>query len=206
MCRCSPALLSAGLASRGRDYNPGPLNRRSFLLGASAATLALVLPAGMKPALASRQTYILWLERMDTGEQIAEPFSLDGTSVYKRGYYDLCATMRDAHVPPWRGDVYISITLIELLWGIQQALMARGVREPIVVHSGYRTPETNANTEGAAWNSLHMYGMAIDFHVPNVSIDDLADFCWSCPGAGGVGSYAGGWVHLDTGPHRFWNG
>lgn len=180
--------------------------RRSFIWGASAAGLALAVPVGMLPALASRQDYVLWLERADTGEQIAEPFTLDGLSLYKRGYYALCAALRDAHVPAWRGDVYIAVRLIELLWGIQRALAAQGVREPIVVHSGYRTPETNANTEGAAWNSLHMYGMAIDFHVPNVSISDLSDMCWSCPGAGGVGSYEGGWVHLDTGPHRFWNG
>lgn len=141
---------------------------------------------------------------MDTGEQVADTFSLDGRTVYKRGYYRLCEALRDAHVDPSEGDVYISITLIEMLWGIQQALFAQGVREPIVVHSGYRTPETNARTEGAASNSLHMYGRAIDFHVPGVDIDDLAALCWACPRAGGVGSYAGGWVHLDTGPHRFW--
>jgi uncharacterized protein YcbK (DUF882 family) len=170
------------------------------------AALAFAAPGLALPALARGQGYDLWLERQDTGEQITEPFTLDGVSVYKRGYYALCATLRDAHVPPWRGDVYISIRLIELLWGVQQALLTQGVREPIIVHSGYRTPETNANTEGAAWNSLHMYGMAIDFDVPGVSISDLTNLCWSCPGSGGVGSYAGGWVHLDTGPHRFWNG
>jgi uncharacterized protein YcbK (DUF882 family) len=188
------------------NHDRGLVDRRAFIWGASAAALAFAVPSLAPPALASRQNYDLWLERQDTGEQITEPFTLDGVSVYKRGYYALCATLRDAHVPPWRGDVYISIRLIELLWGVQQALASQGVREPIIVHSGYRTPETNANTEGAAWNSLHMYGMAIDFDVPNVSISDLTDLCWSCPGAGGVGSYVGGWVHLDTGPHRFWTG
>lgn len=143
---------------------------------------------------------------MDTGEEIADTFSLDGKSVYNRGYYRLCEALRDNHVAPARGDVYISIHLIETLWAIQQSLAAQGIREPIVVHSGYRTPETNARTEGAASNSLHMYGMAVDFDVPGVSVDDLTNVCWSCPGAGGVGSYSGGWVHLDSGPHRFWSG
>lgn len=156
--------------------------------------------------MASGERYMLWLERMDTGEEVAENFTLDGKSVYKRGYYRLCETLRDNHVAPSQGDVYISIRLIEMLWAIQQSLLAQGVRSPIVVHSGYRTPETNARTEGAASNSLHMYGMAVDFHVPGVAISDLTDACWSCPGAGGVGSYAGGWVHLDTGPRRFWGG
>ena len=77
---------------------------------------------------------------------------------------------------------------------------------PIVVHSGYRTPQTNAAIEGAARNSLHMWGMAADFHIPGVSIDDLWQECWSCPMSGGVGYYPSGWVHMDVGPNRRWNG
>jgi uncharacterized protein YcbK (DUF882 family) len=175
--------------------------RSAFVSGVAAAAIALTLP---REAHASGD-YVLWLERMDTGEQVAEAFSLDGHTVYNPGYYRLCETLRDAHVAPSLGDVYISISLIELLWAVQQALLSQGVREPIVVHSGYRTPETNARTEGAASNSLHMYGRAVDFHVPGVDISDLSELCWSCPGSGGVGSYSGGWVHLDTGPHRFWS-
>jgi uncharacterized protein YcbK (DUF882 family) len=175
--------------------------RSAFVSGVAAAAITLTLP---REAHASGD-YVLWLERMDTGEQVAEAFSLDGHTVYNPGYYRLCATLRDAHVAPSLGDVYISISLIELLWAVQQALLSQGVREPIVVHSGYRTPETNARTEGAASNSLHMYGRAVDFHVPGVDISDLSELCWSCPGSGGVGSYSGGWVHLDTGPHRFWS-
>jgi uncharacterized protein YcbK (DUF882 family) len=188
-------------------------SRRRFIAGATAgaaaATGALAFPLSVLAARPSRSQsgeYVLWLERADTGEQVADSFSLDGRSVYNPGYYHLCETLRDAHVAPSRGDVYISITLIELLWGVQQALFAQGVRAPIVVHSGYRTPETNAVTEGAAYNSLHMYGRAVDFDVPGVATSDLADLCWSCPRSGGVGYYGGGWVHLDTGPHRFWTG
>lgn len=182
------------------------IRRHEFVYGAAAAALSLALPIVRLPARAAQDSYVLWLRRADTGEELAERFSVDGTAVYNPGYYRLCAMLRDNHVPPWRGDVYISVRLIETLWAVQQALVAQGTREPIVVHSGYRTPETNANTEGAAWNSLHMYGMAIDFHVDGVAIDDLASLCWNCPGSGGVGSYAGGWVHLDSGDHRFWNG
>jgi uncharacterized protein YcbK (DUF882 family) len=172
--------------------------RRTFLRGVGAAMVSLAtVPAALLPASAQRadaaqvSQYVLWLERMDTGEQVADAFSLDGRSVYNPGYYRLCEALRDNHVVPAEGDVYISITLIEILWGVQQALFAQGVRQPIVVHSGYRTPETNARTEGAATNSLHMYGRAVDFDVPGIDISDLADLCWSCPRTGGVGSYAG---------------
>lgn len=190
----------------------GILSRRGFLYGATALTAALAVPklalATAAPAVrkAKDSRYVLWLERMDTGEQAAEAFSLDGATVYKTGYYRLCEMLRDNHVDPSRGDVYISITLIELLWGVQQSLFEAGIREPIVVHSGYRTPETNARTEGAAYDSLHMYARAVDFHVPGVGVSDLANLCWSCPRTGGVGSYGGGWVHLDTGPRRYWYG
>jgi len=177
-------------------------------VGATAAALAVpaVFLSASRRASAAQPQYVLWLERMDTGEQVADAFSLDGKSVYNPGYYRLCAALRDAHVAPAEGDVYISITLIELLWGVQQALLEQGVRQPIVIHSGYRTPETNARTEGAATNSLHMYGKAVDFEVPGVDIYDLANLCWECPRSGGVGAYGGGWVHLDTGPRRYWSG
>ena len=175
------------------------------MFGFSAVAAGVVFPAIRLPALAGPE-YVLWLRRADNGEETFDRFSFDGKSVYKTGYYRLCEALRDNHVAPWRGDVYISIRLIELLWAVQQVLLRQGVREPIVVHSGYRTPETNAATEGAATNSLHMYGMAVDFDVPGVGTDDLADLCWNCPGSGGVGSYDGGWVHLDAGEHRFWNG
>ena len=150
--------------------------------------------------------YSLWLVRMDTGESANESFSLDGTTIYTPGYYRLCAMLRDAHVDPSIGDVQMSIRLVETLWAIQQYLVHAGVNEPIVVHSGYRTPQTNAATEGAAPHSFHMFGEACDFDVPNVSIDDLTSIAWACPSTGGVGSYQEGWVHVDAGPRRFWTG
>jgi uncharacterized protein YcbK (DUF882 family) len=150
--------------------------------------------------------YAVWLVRMDTGESAYERFSLDGTSIYTPGYYKLCAILRDAHVDPSIGDVQMSMRLVETLWAIQQYLFGAGIKQPIVVHSGYRTPQTNAATEGAAPHSLHMYGEACDFDVPTVSMEDLASISWACPATGGVGYYPDGWVHVDAGPRRYWTG
>lgn len=176
--------------------------RGRFIAGGIAASLLPLLPVRARAA----QPYTLWLVRQDTGESATEQFSLDGTDVYTPGYYRLCAMLRDAHVDPNIGDVQMSMRLIETLWAIQQYLIGAGIREPIVVHSGYRTPQTNAVTEGAAPHSLHMYGEACDFDVPNVSIADLAAISWACPSTGGVGYYPEGWVHVDAGPRRYWTG
>jgi uncharacterized protein YcbK (DUF882 family) len=179
-----------------------PFGRGSFIAGGAAALAWLSLPG----RAAARSAYALWLVRMDTGESAFEPFTLDGSTIYTPGYYRLCAMLRDNHVDPNIGDVQMSIRLVETLWAIQQYLFRAGINEPIVVHSGYRTPQTNAATEGAAPHSLHMAGEACDFDVPGVSIDDLAAISWACPSTGGVGYYPEGWVHVDAGPRRYWSG
>ena len=191
--------------------------RRAFLMRAavlSAASLAgftgSVLLANQQAAAASEwgvdNKYTLWLERMQTGETAVAPFTLDGKTLYWQGYKQLCAILRDEHVAPRFGYVQISVRTIEVLWAVQQYLMRGGVNQPIIVHSGYRTPQTNAAIEGAARLSLHMWGKAVDFHVPGVALADLAGICLACPQRGGVGYYPEGWIHLDTGPVRYWEG
>jgi len=178
------------------------MTRGGFVAGAAAAAATLSLPVRSRAG----EEYSLWLMRQDTGESANEPFSLDGKSIYKPGYYELCAMLRDAHVDPNIGDVQISIRLVETLWAIQQYLVRDGIRAPIIVHSGYRTPQTNAMIEGAAPHSLHMYGEACDFDVPGVGMEDLANIAWACPSTGGVGYYPEGWVHVDAGSRRWWTG
>ena len=59
-------------------------------------------------------------------------------------------------------------------------------------------------TEGAALNSLHLQGMAVDVSVQGLGINILANQAMQI-GAGGLGIYwRSGFVHLDTGRHRFW--
>jgi uncharacterized protein YcbK (DUF882 family) len=183
------------------------IGRRAFIAGGLSVAASLAMPRlSLADGLPASSRWNLWLERYDTGEQAYAPFTLDGRSLYFEGYKQLCAVLRDDHVPIHRGWVKIPIKTVEVLWSVQQYLARAGFNAPLVVHSGYRTPETNAATEGAAWNSFHMYGRAVDFHVDGVGTDELADICYSCPDGGGVGSYAGGWVHLDTGPKRTWTG
>src|SRR6516165_4051799 len=112
MCRVCSGPASARSSSANR------LGRRAFMFGFSAVAAGVVFPAIRLPALAGPE-YVLWLRRADNGEETFDRFSFDGKSVYKTGYYRLCEALRDNHVAPWRGDVYISIRLIELLWAVQ---------------------------------------------------------------------------------------
>ena len=80
--------------------------------------------------------------------------------------------------------------------------------KPIVVNSGYRSPEHNKNIGGAK-NSYHVKGMAADIrpqHGPDFQrelkrLKQIANKkCY-----GGVGSYPT-FVHVDFGSWRRWNG
>jgi uncharacterized protein YcbK (DUF882 family) len=95
--------------------------------------------------------------------------------------------------------------LIELMARIQTRVM-----QPIIVTSAYRSPFTNlrlhiAEPFGVPENSFHTRGKAIDFFVNGVPTTTLARIAREV-GAGGIGVYASGFVHVDTGPVRDWTG
>ena len=70
-----------------------------------------------------------------------------------------------------------------------------------VVHSGLRCQTWN-RLQGGGGNSKHMYGMAVDFHIPGVSPETLRDYAEQLmPGWGGIGIYSWG-IHIDDRPTR----
>ena len=148
---------------------------------------------------------ILWLRRAGYDDEILAPFCVDGRTVYLPGYREICWLMRDRNVPVAQGYVQFDIVEVEALWEVQQALALLGIRQPLVITSGYRSPQTNAATEGAARNSMHLYAKAVDMYVPGLSMRDLFDTCWSRSVSGGMGYYDSH-VHLDSGTRRWWVG
>jgi len=76
--------------------------------------------------------------------------------------------------------------------------------------SGFRHPKYNLilrkKGHQVARDSQHTHGNAIDFFVPNVATAAL--HAWAkAQKLGGVGLYTeSGFVHMDTGPIRFWSG
>ncbi|MFN3614055.1 MAG: DUF882 domain-containing protein, partial [Rubrimonas sp.] len=88
---------------------------------------------------------------------------------------------------------------------IAHALWVRlGADAPLTLLSGYRTPKTNRRLPGAARDSLHLQGRALDLAHPKQPAGRLIAIAQSL-GAGGVGAYsASGFVHIDSGPMRVW--
>jgi uncharacterized protein YcbK (DUF882 family) len=181
------------------------MQRQDFLIALTAAALAGVSPRAARAATPHGTRRAIWLRRAGYSDEILAPFCVDGRTVYVPGYREICWLMRDRNVPVSEGYVQFDIVEIEAMWEVQQSLSLLGIRQPLVITSGYRSPQTNAATEGAARNSMHLYAKAADMYVPGVSMRDLFDACWERSVSGGMGYYDSH-VHLDSGTRRWWVG
>lgn len=119
------------------------------------------------------------------------------------GYVEACRVMRDVSA---NEAVQMSPVLLDILCGMQGFTAANNYKAPLITTSGYRSPATNAATEGAVRNSFHTQGRAWDGLMPGVSGELLASIALYLQG-GGVGLYRGkGFLHIDDGRLRFWRG
>ena len=128
------------------------------------------------------------------------PFIRNG-KMEENGYYDLCKIFADTHD---QVAVQMDPNLFSVLAKGQQWLANNHIDRPIILTSGYRTQHTNNMTEGAAVNSMHLYGKAADIHMSGIPVDYLARLMRLCGGAG-IGIYSG-FVHVDTWKERSWRG
>lgn len=144
----------------------------------------------------------LWLARKETGEQIKLTYWQNG-KVDQTGYSAACHVLRDVK---FNKKVDIDLRLLDILRAIQGFLVYNNIHQPIIVTSGYRTQENNSSLEGAAKNSMHLYGCAADILIPGIPPKYLAELAKIFRG-GGVGFYVKkNIVHIDTGRVRFWKG
>ena len=173
------------------------MTRRALVAGLGASVI-------VGPALASPgEPRELRLYNPNTDERFVD--------VYHSGEHHLATArrrldwfLRDHHLDQW---MHMDPALLDLLWRLQQRYLAvHRRRVTINVHSAFRTEETNRRlrSEGAAQNSYHKVGKAVDVTVQGLGIYFLAGRVREI-GAGGIGIY---WrhrfVHMDTGPRRFW--
>jgi len=142
----------------------------------------------------------LALENLHTGDRARLRYRrADGT-------YDSEAIARLARLLRSRDGAVgpVSLRLVELLAHVQGLAGASTLR----VVSGYRSPAYNAGLRNrgrrAASASLHTEGMAVDVAVPRDRLVPLwhAIRALACCGAGLYEQQ--GFLHLDTGPARFW--
>jgi hypothetical protein len=83
-------------------------------------------------------------------------------------------------------------------------------RDRIDIVSGFRAPKYNLmlrkKGRQVARDSQHTHGNAVDFRIPGIDVKSLEAWAKSLR-LGGVGLYLGsGFVHVDTGRVRYWNG
>jgi uncharacterized protein YcbK (DUF882 family) len=176
------------------------LSRRSLI--AAGAGLALA-PTSM-PALAQAgEPRLVKMVNLHTGERFEDIYH-DGRRYLLDALDTLDWFLRDHHADT---AFIMDMGTIDLVWRLQQYYVrARGHRPWVNVHSAYRTPETNRAlvSEGAALNSYHMRGQAIDISVQGYGMHILANFAQAVQ-TGGLGLYwRSDFVHLDTGPRRLW--
>lgn len=95
--------------------------------------------------------------------------------------------------------------LFDVLW---HTARISGYAGPIEVLSSFRSASTNAwlasVSRGVARDSQHMNGNAMDVRFPGIPVFKIRQAARAL-NMGGVGFYPrSGFVHLDTGPVRYW--
>jgi len=202
---------------------PPHLSRRGFLGVAAAVGASLILPgtahagpvqafggspiAGGPLSSSQQNNAAFWaqprvinLKRRQNNEVIHLSYFKDG-KIDVEAYHRICWMMRDLKM---NKATQIDIRLLDLICAMQAWVGFYGYKKPFFVTSGYRTPEYNRTLEGAARNSMHLYGKAADLIFPDLPVSYLGKLAQHYT-AGGVGFYpSSGFVHVDTGRIRSW--
>jgi uncharacterized protein YcbK (DUF882 family) len=148
----------------------------------------------------------LRLKRQVTGEYLDLVYWKDGRLI-PENYTRICSLLRDVRA---NKAVYMDPLILDVLRGVLGYYEAWKWPHPLVITSGYRTLATNealrGKREGAAKNSMHLYGKAVDVYMPGVPAKQIG-LLGLHMAQGGVGFYPNdGFTHLDTGRLRTWRG
>ncbi|MDP1963871.1 MAG: DUF882 domain-containing protein [Reyranella sp.] len=158
-------------------------------------------PPGPPPSLDTTSPRSLSLVSFNTQETLTVTYWSNGA--YHRDALDkLNHFLRDS-----RDNALTEMDplLFDVLWHTMQIL---GYGGSIEVLSAFRSPTTNAwlasVSRGVARDSQHMNGNAMDIRFPGVPVYKIRQAARAL-NMGGVGFYPrSGFVHLDTGPVRYW--
>ena len=96
--------------------------------------------------------------------------------------------------------VFIDTNLVAIL-----DILRNRIGKPVIITSGYRTPERNKKCDGAKY-SYHMRGMAADIRVNEMTPKQVASILNGIiPNECGIIVYSG-WVHIDTRGNKYRKG
>ncbi|HIJ20262.1 MAG TPA: DUF882 domain-containing protein [Deltaproteobacteria bacterium] len=177
------------------------MGRRRFLKIGAVAAAAGLLPFPVVQAHCFSPTRSLSLYSPNTGESFKGVYFAEGK--YLPDALDkIDHVMRDIRT----GDIHlIDPNLLDILFAISQKAHTTS---PLNIISGYRCPATNAwlrkRSKRVSRKSMHLFGQAADLRVAGVRTASLKQVAVSIKG-GGVGYYPRlRFVHVDTGPIRYW--
>jgi uncharacterized protein YcbK (DUF882 family) len=174
-------------------------SRRDFLYNlAGLAAGALYLPLAKAETVWERPRAI-WIERKETKESVHALY-WENNALSIPGYVQLCHILRDVQA---NQTVRMDPMLLDIMFGLQAWFSLAGQHRKLLATSGYRSRGTNGRTEGAARDSRHMRAEASDLKMEDVPMEYLGQLALYIRG-GGVGFYADGHVHVDSGPIRQW--
>ncbi|MGE4248251.1 MAG: DUF882 domain-containing protein [Parvibaculaceae bacterium] len=175
--------------------------KRIVLSTASAGALATGLWFGFgHDATAGGETRTITFYQTHTKESLTVTYKVNGRYI-PSAMEKLNYILRD-----WRRNEVIRIDpkTIDLVWELHADL---GSTRPIHIISGYRSPKTNAFLKrigrNVAKKSQHMLGKAIDIRFPDIPVERMRNSALVRQ-VGGVGYYAGSFIHVDSGKVRNW--
>lgn len=167
------------------------------------SALLLAFAGSVHDATATGDTRTLTLHHTHSGEELTVTFKRNGR-YDEEGLKKLNWFLRD-----WRSQDQTKMNpqLFDIVWEVYRDVDAK---QPVQIISAYRAPATNAmlrrRSSGVARHSLHMQGMAMDFFIPGVPLEQIR-FAGLRLQRGGVGFYptsGSPFVHLDVGNVRAW--
>ncbi|MDP1751762.1 MAG: DUF882 domain-containing protein [Reyranella sp.] len=158
-------------------------------------------PPGPPPPLDTTSPRSLSLINFNTQETLTVTFWSNG-AYHRDALNQLNHFLRDTRD---NAETEMDPLLFDVLWHTTRIV---GYGGSIEVLSAFRSPTSNAwlasVSRGVARDSQHMNGNAMDIRFPGVAVYQIRQ-AGRALNMGGVGFYPrSGFVHLDTGPVRYW--
>ncbi len=178
------------------------MQRRAFLKNSLLLASSTIIPSSVFGLNLSEQK-ILKLYNIHTGEKIKATFfeknQFIESEIKRLNYF-----FRDYRL---NKVADMDVNLYLLLHAIQ---LNCGSNATIDIISGYRSKKTNEylrrHHHKVAKKSFHTKAMAIDFKIKDRYLKDVLKIARVLE-YGGVGYYPkNSFIHIDTGPVRFWHG
>ena len=173
---------------------------RTTAVGMALAAIRLAVPVDTWAARLPEGRVSLY--NLQTDERLSVTYRTDSGAYDQGALNDLNHLLRCHHT---NESTIMDVRLIEFVNLVQRRI---GGRRDLYIVSGYRSPEYNEQLirmgTRAARNSYHVLGQAVDIQIPGVPLRTLREVALRF-GCGGVGYYPRGkFVHLDSGPFRYW--